>query len=155
MKKPILLSLVCTLLIFFACKKSTSPSPNPYVNPQLILYTTFDYPPFMSHVFLITQYGLYEDSLYTGSNTFSFTAPALDSIKYSIAYPLLSSFPTYLQTDTGGNLGYPGPIGMGSLHLEFTNNNKTVKWNIPANSSTTPTQVQNYINQVNTIFPKL
>jgi hypothetical protein len=155
MKNPIQLSIIILLLLASACKKSMTPSPNPYASPQLILYTTFDYPPFFGHVFLITPHGLYEDSLYTGNNNFSFTAPALDSIKYSIAYPLLSSFPAYLQNDTGGNLGYPGPIGMGSIHFQYTNNNKTIKWNMPANSSTTPTLVQDYLNQVYIILPKL
>jgi hypothetical protein len=143
------------LLLCVACKKETTPSPNPYTDPKLIIAYTYDYPPFVSHIFLITNYGLYEDSTSHSLSNYSFTAPALDSVKYKLVYPLLNTFPSYLLNDTGGSLSFLGSIGKGSIHVEFTQHSHTVKWNIPQDINVLPVEIQAYMQQVKTIFPQL
>lgn len=153
--KRIGIFLLFGLIILSACKKNNTPSPGPYADTRLVIGYALDFPPFTSHMYLITSNGLYEDTNAASVTSFNFTAPALDSAKYQLAYPLLSNFPTYLDNGTGGNISDDGLVGTGALHLEYTKNGHTVKWNMPPTISMLPTQIQAYVTQVNTIFVRL
>jgi len=146
------------LIILSACKKNGAPAPNS--NSQLVLGYALDYQPFTSHMYLITNDGLYVDSTASSVTSFSFTSAIPNSAKYQLALPLLNNIPSYLANGAGGYINdSASPVGIGALHLEYTRNGHTVKWNIPPDTTywqaNIPTDVRDYVQQINTTFSQL
>lgn len=93
------------------------------------------------------------DTLINGQYIFSSTP--LSNDKFLIAKPAMDSLPQYLISNPNQSFGNPNYADQGLYYIEMNRNNIKTHWILDPTSTTTPTAVQNYIQQLSNIISQL
>ena len=149
MKKLIVLLLV--LSIFTACKKDCHYQSDYFIFGRYSSFCIDD----CSKLFLMKDGKIYPDSIQGLSTNLQFSKVPLTSSKYTIAFPLITSFPSFLQNTPNVTYGCPDCLDQGSYYIEKMENGVKKTWRIDTFIDSIPVQIQPYIHQMDSIINKI
>lgn len=106
--------------------------------------------------FMIKDGNIYPDDMdhYNGS-TLAFKTDALPNEKYNLVKNLIDRFPKYLINKPNKIFGCPDCADQGGIHIEIKENGQIIRWHIDTNISNTPTQIQDYVEDIEAIIEQL
>ena len=151
--KTIGLIALFMILVGSSCKKQQQAQFHPdsfmfgTVCPMCYIYS--------SKLYLIKNNWLYQDSNHFTPASHNFSGPPLATSKYIIATQLISTIPKAISGNQSGSLGCLGCTDGMFVHIEYTQNGKTLKWDIDPNDSTLSTELRSYIERITTVMGQL
>jgi hypothetical protein len=106
------------------------------------------------YYYQIRANAIYADSM----NDFSplvFCQTPMPNSKYLIAKALINNIPQYMVQNPDQNFGSSDYSTQQVWHVEYTQNNHTVYWNINADTATQPPAIRPYIIQLDSIMQQI
>lgn len=105
--------------------------------------------------FLIKKNKLYPDDMEHFWGKLTFKNTPLPAQKYESANNLKINFPVYLRQHPDTTFGCPDCVDQGRIYIEIKEKGDIMFWNIDPSKNTQPTEIQNYIENMEEVLEVL
>lgn len=143
--------LAMVLLGFNSCKK------DPKVNPDYFAFGDAHGHCITNcaNFFKISNRAIFADNMERFQGSLSFQTKPLDNSKYELAKVLEEHFPDFLENNPNQTFGCPDCVDQGGYHIEIRQNNVTRFWHIDTNVNEQPTEIRNYVDELESVLSAL